>query len=435
MIKFFVQTFGCQMNENDSERIAGIIRHAGGTQVEQAGEADLVVVNTCAVRQKSEEKLFSYIGRLGQLKKKKNLRVGVVGCVAQLRGLELLEEKSAVDFVLGPDNYAELPRLLRMSSTEKLVSTEWSEGWRENPPELVSRASRVSAFVTVMEGCDNFCAYCIVPFTRGREKCRPLSSILSEIQHLARSGFKEVKLLGQNVNTYNDPETGKSFADLLREVSSVEGISWVRFLTSHPKNFKPEIGEMMSAHRKICRQLHLPLQSGSSSILKKMKRGYTKEGYLGLVARLRGLMPEISLSTDIIVGYPGETEIDFEQTLEVLREVRFSTIFSFRYSPRPLTRASDLADDVPGEVKQRRLEAVQKLQREIQLEMNRSQAGRIQKVLCLGRGKRTPELFSGRNEANMVVNFFSGDDCIGDFVDVKITDCGPYSLRGEAVRP
>lgn len=433
MTRFFIRTFGCQMNESDSERIAGILSGAGGSRVERAEDADLVIVNTCAVREKSEEKLFSYLGRLARLRTRQPLRVGVAGCVAQLRGLELLGPRFRADFVLGPDNYSRLPEILRAAPPDRIASTEWSTEWHETPPEMILRQSPVSAYVTVMEGCNNFCSYCVVPFTRGREKYRPLPSILREAADLARRGYREVQLLGQNVNSYRDPETGLTFAGLLRRVSAINGISWFRFLTSHPKDFPDELGEVMRDSANICRQLHLPLQSGSSVLLKRMKRGYTREKYLDVIAGLRRLMPDISLSTDIIVGYPGESEKDFEETLDVLKVVRFTNIFSFRYSPRPLTRAARLADDVPLPEKQRRLAAVQDLQKAIQLEANSRRVGEVQKVLCLGRSDRTPALFSGRNEANQAVNFFSQKDAAGKFVTVKITGFGPYSLRGEEI--
>jgi len=432
-LTFFVQTFGCQMNESDSERIAGILCRAGATKAARPEDSDLIIVNTCAVRKKAEEKLFSYIGRLAQIKKKKPVRVGVVGCVAQLRGLELLEKKYGMDFVLGPDNYAELPDILRKSPAEKHISTAWSAEWHETPSDLAIHESTVSAFVTVMEGCDNFCAYCVVPFTRGRQKYRPLPSIIREIEELSRKGFKEIQLLGQNVNSYRDPQSGGSFPDLLRATSRVEGIEWIRFLTSHPKNFTLEIAATMEGEKKICRQLHLPLQSGATSVLKRMRRSYTRKEYLEKIAFLRRLMPDISLSTDIIVGFPGESEKEFEESLAVLREVRFANIFSFRYSPRPLTRASELKDDVPLEEKGRRLAEVQALQKQIQLENHSRKVGSVIKVLCLGLAKRTPHLYSGRNEGYEVVNFLSQDDCIGTFINVRVTGFGPYSLYGERI--
>lgn len=431
--RFFIRTFGCQMNESDSERIAGMLCEAGAVKVDRPEDADVIIVNTCAVRQKSEEKLFSYLGRLEEIKKGSTVRIAVVGCVAQLRGWELLKKKGTVDFVLGPDNVAELPSLVKECAAEKHVSTSWSEEWPETSPGLIQRESAVSGYVTVMEGCNNFCAYCVVPYARGREKYRPLQSILREVRELARHGYIEAQLLGQNVNCYRDPESGKPFVGLLKEVAAVEGIEWVRFLTSHPKNFRPEMAEAMADIRKVCRHLHLPLQSGSSSVLKRMKRGYTKEEYLGLVSRLRSLMPGISLTTDIIVGFPGETDRDFQETIEVLREVRFTSLFSFRYSARPLTAASKLEDSVPKEAKRRRLEEVQRLQKSIQLEDHGRQVGRTIEVLCLGRSEKTPHLFSGRNEGNEVVNFRSEEDPTGRLVDVRVTGFGPFSLSGEKI--
>jgi tRNA-2-methylthio-N6-dimethylallyladenosine synthase len=432
-VRYFIRTFGCQMNESDSEKIAGLLGSTGAVRADRPEDADLIVVNTCAVREKSEQKLFSYLGRLARIKKKKPVRVAVVGCVAQIRGRELLENREAVDYVLGPDNAAELLTLLGEEEARKYVSTSWRKEWNETPPDVILRDSPVSAYLTVMEGCDNFCTYCIVPYARGREKYRPLSSILGEADELARKGYREIQLLGQNVNSYHDPDSGRGFPDLLKEVSNIAGLEWIRFITSHPKNFRPETAETMAAHKTICRQLHLPLQSGSSAVLKRMNRGYSREDYLGIVSLLRRLMPEIFLSTDIIVGFPGESERDFEETLEVLREVRFTNIFSFRYSPRPSTAAAKLEETVPQEEKRRRLEEVQRLQKTIQLETHGRQVGREMKILCLGRGRKTPDLFCGRNEGHQVVNFQAEGDCRARFVDVRITGFGPYSLLGERI--
>jgi tRNA-2-methylthio-N6-dimethylallyladenosine synthase len=432
-VRYFIRTFGCQMNESDSEKIAGLLGSAGAERAERPEDADLVVVNTCAVREKSEQKLFSYIGRLAKLRKKKPVRVAVVGCVAQVRGRELLDNRDGVDYVLGPDNAADLLTLLGEEEPRKYVSTSWKKGWHEISPELILRDSPVSAYLTVMEGCDNFCTYCIVPYARGREKYRPLSSILEEAEGLAQKEFREIQLLGQNVNSYRDPDSGRTFPDLLRQVAGISGLEWIRFITSHPKSFDPETASTMAAHKTICKQLHLPLQSGSSPVLKKMNRGYSKEDYLGIVSLLRRLMPGICLSTDIIVGFPGESEKDFEETLDVLREVRFTNIFSFRYSPRPSTAAARMAETVPPEEKRRRLEEVQRLQKAIQLETHSRQVGKTMKVLCLGRGRKTPDLFSGRNEGHQVVNFQAQADCRALFVDVRITGFGPYSLLGERI--
>ncbi|NIM59918.1 MAG: tRNA (N6-isopentenyl adenosine(37)-C2)-methylthiotransferase MiaB [Candidatus Aminicenantes bacterium] len=433
-LKFYVHTFGCQMNENDSERIAGILSTAGGKISSSPEESDIIIVNTCAVRKKSEEKLYSYLGRLASSKKKKKRTIGVVGCVAQLYGPELLEKKSFIDFVLGPDNYNLITEIIQSNHEEKFASTSWSREYKEIPHEKIFRESNISAYVTIMEGCNNFCSYCIVPFTRGREKCRPLQKITQEIQNLANKGYKEIQLLGQNVNSYKDPETEKDFSVLLKEANRIIAIEWIRFITSHPKNFTKNIAETMKGSEKVCHQLHLPVQSGSSSVLKRMNRGYTREEYLEKITFLRDLMPDISLSTDIIVGFPGETEKEFKETLSILEEVRFNNIFSFRYSPRPFTGAYKEKDNVSFEEKKRRLIEVQNLQKKIQLELNESTIGKVMKVLCTGKSKKAPRIYSGRNEGYQVVNFKSKNDVIGCFVDVHITSCGPYSLHGEATK-
>lgn len=431
--KFYIHTFGCQMNENDSERIAGILTKAGARISDSLEESNLIIINTCAVREKSEEKLYSYLGRLASLKKRKEVTIGVAGCVAQLYGSELSEQRSFVDFVIGPDNYQKLPQIISDNIGEKILSTSWSPEWYEIPNDMIFRESHVSAYVTIMEGCNNFCSYCIVPFTRGREKYRPMQNITQEVKGLRDAGYLEIQLLGQNVNSYRDPLTGEDFSDLLRKVNQADGIGWIRFITSHPKNFSQEIGLAMKESEKVCNQLHLPVQSGSSSVLKRMHRGYSREDYLEKIGMLRDFMPEISLSTDIIVGFPGETEEEYQETFSLLEKVRFTNIFSFRYSVRPLTAASKGKDSVPFEDKRRRLIEIQNLQKKIQLEHNQSLIGSIMKVFCLGKSKKDSHIFSGRNEGYQVVNFKSKKDFIGKFADVRITSCGPYSLVGEIV--
>ncbi len=430
-LKFFIHTFGCQMNENDSERIAGQLKAAGATKVERWEDGQIIIVNTCAVRAKSEEKLFSYLGRLRAQKKKRRLLIGLAGCVAQLYREEILRKNPDIDFIVGPDNYHRLPGIISRDLAAKPILAGWTREWNESERLPILRENRVSAFVTIMEGCDNFCSYCIVPFTRGREKFRPLRAILEEIDSLARAGYQEVQFLGQNVNSYKDPETGALFQDLLDAADRVEGIEWIRFITSHPKYFSIEIIAAMSRSRRVCRQLHLPLQSGSSTVLERMRRGYARDDFLERIREIRLLMPEISLSTDIIVGFPAETEPEFEETLSALREIRFANIFSFRYSPRPRTAAAKLDDDVSFEVKRQRLQEVQALQKKIQLEIHQGFIGRTIKVLCLGKSKKDERVYSGRSEGFQVVNFRSPADVIGRFVQVAITDAGPYSLRGD----
>ena len=427
---FHIHTFGCQMNVNDSEHVASLLLKEGAQPAASPEKTDIFLVNTCAVREKSVDKLFSYLGRLKEHKDQRGSLVVCLGCVAQLYREKLIKRFPYLDLIVGPAQYQALPFLLNNFRNEKRVLTEWEKRWIELPIVPETRESRVSAYVTVMEGCNNFCSFCVVPFVRGREKYRPASAILEEVKKLSEQGYLEVQLLGQNVNSYRDPETEAGLAELLFRIAEIEGIEWIRFLTSHPKNFTAEMAEAMASNRKICRQLHLPLQSGSDRILKKMNRNYTRGDYLDKINLLKSLMPGISLSTDIIVGFPTETEKDFEQTMEAVEEIGFISIFSFRYSPRPHAASSRMKDDVPEEVKIDRLVRLQTKQKEIQLEFNRKLVGQKFRVLCLGRSKKG-DLYSGRNEAFQVVNFTSPVEVSNRFVEVRITDCGPYSLHGE----
>jgi len=430
-MKFFVRTFGCQMNENDSEHIAGILARSGAQRAVGPEDADVIIVNTCAVREKSEEKLYSYLGRLSGLKKKKGVLIGVAGCVAQIHREGLLQKRPFIDFVVGPDNYLEIPAIVGKAAAGPCLATGRGRDWREFGSRETLRESPTTAFVTVMEGCDNFCAYCVVPFSRGREKFRSLVNVLGEVRDLAESGYREVQFLGQNVNSYRDPETGRAFGDLLDEACAVGGIQWVRFVTSHPRMFGEDIIRAMARNPKVCRSLHLPLQSGSSAVLERMNRGYSRDDYLALAARLKEALPGLLLSADIIVGFPGETDEDFEATCDALRRVRFAGLFSFRYSPRPLTAAARMTDDVPLETKRSRLVALQNLQKSIQLETNASFVGREHRVLCLGKSPKGGGRLAGRTEGNLVVNFPGPEGLIGRFVTVRVTGCGPYSLHGE----
>jgi len=429
-LKVFVRTFGCQMNENDSEHIAGVLAAAGAGRASGPEDADVVVVNTCAVRQKSEEKLYSYLGRLARLKRTRRFLLGVAGCVAQVRRDDLIRKVPAVDFVVGPDNYLDLAGIVGRAAEAPVVQAEFGRAWREIGADSTVRESAWSAFVPVMEGCDNFCAYCIVPFTRGREKFRPLPSIVEEVRAAVAAGAVEVQLLGQNVNSYRDPVSGTGFPGLLEAVAAVPGLVWLRFVTSHPKNFGDDIISAMGASAKVCPSLHLPLQSGSSRVLELMNRGYSREDYLGLVGRLKGRLPGLLLMTDIIVGFPGETEEDFEATCGLLREVGFAGIFSFRYSPRPLTAAAARPDDVPFEVKRRRLIALQGLQRSIQSGIFKSFVGLELEVLGTGPSPKGGGRFSGRTAGNLVINFDAPADPTGRFVTVRVSGSGPYSLHG-----
>lgn len=427
--KFYIHTFGCQMNENDSEHIAGILKANGAVSSDSAEDSDIIIVNTCAVRKKSEEKAYSLLGRLKKLKQEKGVFIGLFGCMAQLYRDEIFEKRPFVDLILGPHNYWKLADILSRPQQDLFIATDWLHKWHETPDIL--RKDTTSGYITISEGCNNFCAFCVVPYTRGREKSRPLQSILDEAKEMGQRGYKEIQLLGQNVNSYVDPESGADFPSLLQEMNHVKGVEWIRFITSHPKDFSLELAEIMSKSEKACHQLHLPLQAGSDSVLGRMNRGYTRKQYLDKVRILRELMPNINLSTDIIVGFPGETDKDFQMTLSALESVCYTNIFSFRYSPRPQTVASRLEDDVPLDVKKERLIKVQNIQKEIQLRLNRTSIGKVQKVLCTGKSKKDSSVYAGRNEAYQVINFTSDKDITGEFVEVHITDCGPYSLQGK----
>lgn len=419
------------MNENDSERIAGYLQSEGAKKADRIERSDIIIVNTCAVREKSVEKLYSLLGRLSQIKKKKNIIIGVSGCVAQLQRAELFSNRPFIDFVVGPDNYNLFAAKLKSMAHEKFILTGRRREWTCQSPNLFSRENKKSAYVTIMEGCNNFCTYCVVPFARGREKFRPKKDILEEVHFLSDHGFKEIQLLGQNVNSYVDPQSGEDFNTLLKEMNKVKTLEWIRFITSHPKNFKIDTIRIMRDSEKICRQLHLPIQAGSDLVLNRMNRGYTREEYLKKIKKIKELIPDISLSTDIIVGFPGETEEDVQKTLDVLHEVEYNNIFSFRYSPRPFTKASRFDDDVPLALKRERLIRVQSLQKEIQLRNNQKLIGKQMKVLCTGISKKDRDKYTGRNQGFQVINFSSERNVVDQFVSIQIIDCGPYSLHGK----
>jgi tRNA-2-methylthio-N6-dimethylallyladenosine synthase len=429
--KFRIHTFGCQMNENDSEHIAGILRALGAAPAESLASSHIIIVNTCAVRQKSEEKLYSLLGRLRELKNEALSLLVVTGCVAQLHHSEILKKFPFVDFILGPDNYWRLPDVLAETHHPRRSYSGRDNRWHEIHP--VERRHRHSGFITIMEGCSNFCAYCVVPYTRGAEKYRPQKYILSEARNMISQGYREIILLGQNVNSYVDPVSGGSFAELLKQTAGLENMAWLRFITSHPKDFDQSAAEAMRDFPCLCRQLHLPVQSGSTRILKAMNRRYSREHYLDTVAMLKETMPKISLSTDIIVGFPGEEQSDFDLTMDLLDKVRYTNIFSFKYSPRPGTAAYGWKNNISPEIKKHRLIQLQSRQKSIQLEDNRKLIGTRMTVLCTGRSKKDNTVFAGRNEAYQVVNFTSGQDTTGRFVMVEITSAGPYSLRGRLI--
>ncbi|RMG43273.1 MAG: tRNA (N6-isopentenyl adenosine(37)-C2)-methylthiotransferase MiaB [Acidobacteria bacterium] len=432
--RYWIDTWGCQMNEHDSEKMAGVLEGLGYLPAASREEADVLLLNTCAVREKAEEKVYAALGQIEGLKRRRpELIVGVTGCVAQMAGDALLQRAPWLDLVLGPRAEGRLPDLLaRAAERRGIVDTTLYQDGLFPPGQPVRRdPARVKAYVTVMEGCNKTCTYCIVPRTRGREVSRPLADVLEEVRRLAGEGYREVEFLGQNVNAYRCPATRAGLADLLRGAAAISGIERIRFTTSHPLHLRPPIIQAMAELPQVCDHLHLPVQSGSSRILAAMRRGYDRELYLARVAALREAVPGISLSTDVIVGFPGEGEAEFEETLSLLETVRFDQVYSFVYSPRPGTPAAGLPDDVPRGVKIERLMRLQALQRRIQLESNARLVGRTVEVLVEGPSRRDAAEWAGRTTSNRVVNFPGAGVRPGDRVAVTITAAGPNSLRGE----
>ena len=427
-----IETWGCQMNQHDSELIEGQLRQYGLSPVTAAEDADLVVLNTCSVRDKPVQKIISRIGYLA--KQRPETIIGVCGCVAEQEAGSLLARSKAVRFVLGPGQTARIGEAVRaVEQGERPVLTGFDAEADYNF-HTIFRKSTTRGMVTVIEGCNEFCTFCIVPYTRGREVSRPLEAVIDEVQSIAGDGIKEVELLGQTINAYRCPETGAGLAQLLEAVASVEGLLRVRFITSHPRHFGQDLIDVLAANRNVFRYLHLPIQSGSDAILKKMHRKYTRDEYLALVYRIRAVAPEINLSTDVIVGFPGESEDDFEDTMSVLTQVRFGQVYAFGYSPRPKTPAAQYKPEISDEIKSARLQRLFTASNQISLELNEELVGRVAQVLIDGESRRNPDHWQGRGEDNRVVNFPKcGREDVGDVVEVEIHRAGPHSLTGEIV--
>ena len=432
--KLFIETYGCQMNFADSEVVAAVMKMADYELCESIDEADAVFINTCSIREHAEVKAMSRLEFFRQLKrKKKNLKVGVIGCMAERMQKELLEHP-AVDLVAGPDAYLDLPNLIAQAEQgEKSMNIDLSltETYKDVLPQRIG-GNRISGFVSIMRGCNNFCSYCIVPYTRGRERSRPYNSILNEVQDLYNRGYKEVTLLGQNVNSYNFE--GLNFAGLLENLAqAIPGIR-IRFTTSHPKDMSEETIIVISKYPNLCKHIHLPVQSGSSRILKLMNRKYTRERYLERIALIRKHIPDCGISTDMFTGFHSETEEDHQETLSLMREVGYDSAFMFKYSERKGTYASkNLPDDVPEEVKLRRLQEMIDLQMELSLESNKKDIGEEFEVLVEGYSKRSREQLSGRTSQNKVVLFDNQGQKVGDLVRVKIKDASAITLFGDIV--
>lgn len=437
--KLFVETYGCQMNVADSEVVASIMEMDGYELTEEIKDADAIFVNTCSIRDNAEQKIVSRLNYFNSLKKKKKgLLVGVLGCMAERVKDELINEFN-VDLVVGPDAYLDLPNLVgAVEKGEKAINVKLStdETYREIIPSRIG-GNRISGFISIMRGCNNFCSYCIVPYTRGRERSRDPQSIVSELKDLAEKNFKEVTLLGQNVNSYcfeKEDGTHVDFPALLALVAESAPNIRIRFTTSHPKDMNDDILETIAKYKNICSHIHLPVQSGSSRILKLMNRKYTREWYLERIDAIKRIIPECGLTTDVFCGFHSETEEDHQETLSLMKEVGFDASFMFKYSERPGTYASKhLKDDISEEIKVKRLEEIINLQNQLSLESNKKTIGKTYEVLVEGVSKRSRDDFYGRTEQNRVVVFPRGGHRIGDFVQVRITDVTSATLLGELV--
>lgn len=424
------------MNHHDSEKVAGTLSQMGYEETAQSSEADLVFLNTCNIREKANQKVFSRLGSIDKVyATKPGVKLGLLGCMAQMEGQKIFERAPNVNLVVGSSSYAFLPELLRKVEngvTRVIDVSQDSDRLFESYPQ--SRESAFKAYVTIMEGCNRFCTFCVVPYSRGPERSRPGRHILEEIRRLATEGYPEVMLLGQTVNSWSDPEREiPSFAELLRRIASIEGVKRVRFISPHPSDFTPDVILAIESVPAICNQIHLPVQSGSSRILSLMKRGYSREEYLQVIACFRASKREIALSTDIIVGFPGETQEDFEETISLLGQVRYDSVFAFKYSPRPGTESYELGDTVPEEEKTRRLMVLQEFQRKIQLERNARLVGKVFEILVEGKSQKDSRELMGRTTENKIVNFPAEETWLGKLVQVQVTHYFPNSLAGEMV--
>ena len=430
------------MNVHDSEKICGILHDSGYQKAEDMKSADVIVLNTCSVREKPEQKIYSELGRIKKIKAQNpHLIVAVCGCVAQQEKEELFKKSPVPDLIIGPKNIHQLPELIEKSkrriekhSDHRQRFTAISHARLLPVFELhyIERPSPFKAYITIMEGCNKFCSFCVVPFTRGRELCRPFNNIIREASQLAQTGYKEICLLGQNVNSY--VYDNYAFPDLLDAVGKIPSLQRIRFVTSYPNNFDDRLIEVMKSNNRICHSLHLPVQSGSNNVLNRMRRGYTREDYLGTINAIKKAIPSLCLSTDIIVGFPGETDEDFQLTLDLIQQAQFAIMYSFKYSPRPYTNALRYDNDVPEQTKVQRLATLQELQKAIQINYYKGLIGLEKEVLVDGCSKRNAEEQSGRTTENIIVNFAAGKNVQGKMVLVKITHALSNCAKGEFIK-
>lgn len=436
--KFILTTFGCQMNQADAQRMRGILSGLGYAETTSEARADLIIFNTCSVRDHAEQRLAGRIRSLAALKRKRpDLVIAVAGCMAQNLKAKLLDMLPMVDMVLGPNDIEQLPELLKRVRTGKALGRFLSKGaFDGETADGVVVTRPFSAMVNIVRGCTNFCSYCIVPYVRGPEVSRPLDELLGFINELVQKGAREVTLLGQNVNVYGrDLGMQEGFATLLEAVEKIEGLRWVRFLTSHPKDFTLEAIERISKLIKVCEQYHLPFQAGSNRILEQMRRGYTREKYLQLVDNVRQLIPDVSLSTDIICGFPGETEAEFQETLDLVRQVRYDSAYMYYYSPRPGTKAASMPDQLEDSVKKARLAQLIELQNQISKEESAKLLGKTLEVLVESVSSRSEQRVTGKTRGGRVVDFEGSKELIGSFVNVHIEETRNFTLSGTRVQP
>ena len=431
---YFIETYGCQMNVADSELVSGLLTREGFLETKDIHTADAIFVNTCAIREHAEDKVHSRLGYYHQIKRKNpKIIIGVLGCMAQNLKEDILESKPFVDIVLGPDSYRRLPEMIRERSNESshLVDTKLSR-FEVYDDMFPSRNKGINAWISIMRGCDKFCTFCIVPFTRGRERSRSVEGIVQEAAHAVSDGFIEVTLLGQNVNSYH--HEGQKFHELLDAIAQIPRLKRIRYTSPHPEDMTQDVLNVMAKYDNICNYVHLPLQAGNDEVLNRMNRTYTKDQFLARVNQIRNTLPNVGISTDIIVGFPGENEAEFQETMDVMEVVKFDSAFTFKYSSRPGTKAAEFDDHVPEDEKQHRLERLIEMQQKHTLFRNKAIVGRVEMVLVEKESKRSKKQWAGRTDANKWVVFNKENAKIKDLIPVKIMDARGITLHGEIVQ-
>ena len=431
--KFVLETYGCQMNTADSELVEGILLDLGLEKTQDLHEADAIFLNTCAIRENAEVKVHSRLGNLRKIKQvKPELIIGVLGCMAQNLKDDLLKNKPYVDIILGPDSYRNIPKLMNRHLIEKksIVDTKLSK-YEVYEDMFPSRGDTFNAWVSIMRGCDKFCSFCIVPFTRGRERSRSVDSVVTEVKKAVDEGYVEITLLGQNVNSYKHEK--KSFADLLLAVSDIPGVRRIRYTSPHPQDINVELLEVMASRANICNYVHFPMQSGSNEVLKRMNRTYTREHFYYMAKKIREIMPNCGLSTDIIVGFPGETDEQFRETLDLMEKIKFNSAYTFKYSSRPYTRAAQFSDQLPKQLKKDRLDEMLKLQRKHTLELNMKKVGNFEQVLIEKESKKSTNHWAGRTDSNEWVIVEKNHSKIKDIIPVEIIEASGVILRGKEI--